>query len=264
MGKVGDKLLQCRQCGIEFTFTEGEQEFYMQRGLSQPSRCPQCRLDNRNRGARLLCAGCGSELGRDRSGYCSTCAENLKLQAECELRMQQEKMEELETRLKYLAKLEIRIASVTAEVEKGQQTAKALQRRVEALELDNSRLAAELGSAHALEASVHDLRQQFEALQQSYVRDVESFLQSLLEIRGALTQGENANLLQRARLALIGRICKRSKAPRNLRSPPTGRGEVGGSETVVCGGEEAAASGLRCRRQGWPHDNSTGEVADHA
>src|SRR4051794_22378287 len=39
-----DKSFTCRDCGQEFVFTAGEQEFYEQRGLTnQPGRCPDCR-----------------------------------------------------------------------------------------------------------------------------------------------------------------------------------------------------------------------------
>jgi DNA-directed RNA polymerase subunit RPC12/RpoP len=39
-----DKSLQCSDCGQEFIFTAGEQEFYASRGLQhEPKRCPQCR-----------------------------------------------------------------------------------------------------------------------------------------------------------------------------------------------------------------------------
>ena len=39
-----DKTLVCRDCGQEFTFTAGEQEFYASRGLmNEPGRCPDCR-----------------------------------------------------------------------------------------------------------------------------------------------------------------------------------------------------------------------------
>jgi CxxC-x17-CxxC domain-containing protein len=39
-----DKTLTCRDCGNPFTFTEGEQEFFAQKGFTnEPSRCPECR-----------------------------------------------------------------------------------------------------------------------------------------------------------------------------------------------------------------------------
>jgi CxxC-x17-CxxC domain-containing protein len=39
-----DKTLVCRDCGNEFVFTAGEQEFFAQKGFTnEPSRCPECR-----------------------------------------------------------------------------------------------------------------------------------------------------------------------------------------------------------------------------
>ena len=39
-----DRAIVCLDCGQEFTFTAGEQEFYEQRGFTEaPKRCPACR-----------------------------------------------------------------------------------------------------------------------------------------------------------------------------------------------------------------------------
>ena len=38
-----DKTLICRLCSAEFTWSAGEQDFYHDRGLSQPTKCPECR-----------------------------------------------------------------------------------------------------------------------------------------------------------------------------------------------------------------------------
>lgn len=41
---MSDKTLKCKDCGNEFVFTAGEQEFYQQKGFTnEPSRCPSCR-----------------------------------------------------------------------------------------------------------------------------------------------------------------------------------------------------------------------------
>jgi len=40
---MSERTLTCRDCGQEFVFTAGEQEFYEQRGFSDPQRCPSCR-----------------------------------------------------------------------------------------------------------------------------------------------------------------------------------------------------------------------------
>ena len=38
-----DKALVCQDCGNEFVFTAGEQEFYDEKGFSDPVRCKACR-----------------------------------------------------------------------------------------------------------------------------------------------------------------------------------------------------------------------------
>lgn len=40
---LGDVVRICRLCGKEFTFTEGEQAFYLERGYRPPEYCPDCR-----------------------------------------------------------------------------------------------------------------------------------------------------------------------------------------------------------------------------
>lgn len=90
-----DRILVCRDCGNEFTFTAGEQEFYASKGLTnEPGRCPECRAARRggqqsfrgsreSRGAReqheAVCASCGRQTTvpfvprEDRPVYCSDC-----------------------------------------------------------------------------------------------------------------------------------------------------------------------------------------------
>jgi len=41
--KKMDKNLICKDCGSEFVFTNGEQEFYGGKGFIDPVRCPDCR-----------------------------------------------------------------------------------------------------------------------------------------------------------------------------------------------------------------------------
>ncbi len=54
---ISDKSLTCIECGCEFTFTVGEQEFFVSKGFTiKPSRCLQCRaaLKNQQRDAAGL------------------------------------------------------------------------------------------------------------------------------------------------------------------------------------------------------------------
>lgn len=88
-----DKTLVCRECGEEFVFTAGEQEFYAEKGFqNEPQRCKKCR-DARKSASRpqremftTICAGCGKEAKvpfqptSDRPVYCSECYEERKQQ----------------------------------------------------------------------------------------------------------------------------------------------------------------------------------------
>ena len=38
-----DKTLSCADCRQEFSFTATEQQFYADRGFTEPRRCPSCR-----------------------------------------------------------------------------------------------------------------------------------------------------------------------------------------------------------------------------
>jgi hypothetical protein len=81
-----DKTLVCKECGEEFIFSAGEQEFYAERGFqNEPQRCKNCR-DARKTAARgpreyhiATCANCGGEARvpfepkSDRPVYCSDC-----------------------------------------------------------------------------------------------------------------------------------------------------------------------------------------------
>ena len=103
-----DQTLQCRDCGADFVWTSGEQQFFQERGFANPpSRCPTCRAQRKNtmgggggggRGGfggggggfggggsanrqmfEAVCAECGGiarvpfEPRGDRPVYCSNC-----------------------------------------------------------------------------------------------------------------------------------------------------------------------------------------------
>ncbi len=65
---MADQQVQCRDCGQQFTFTEGEQAFYAERNLSAPQRCKPCRDQRKNQ--RMGGGGMG-----DRPMYDAVCAQ---------------------------------------------------------------------------------------------------------------------------------------------------------------------------------------------
>src|SRR5512135_2150764 len=72
VSQFADRVLQCRDCGNEFVFSAGEQEFYATRGFSEPTRCPDCRAARKaaSRDAGGASSGGASSGGyRDSGGY---------------------------------------------------------------------------------------------------------------------------------------------------------------------------------------------------
>jgi hypothetical protein len=66
-----DKTLTCADCSQAFTFSAGEQQFYQERGMSEPKRCKECRQArkaNRDSGGRSNRGGGGDESGGGRGG----------------------------------------------------------------------------------------------------------------------------------------------------------------------------------------------------
>ena len=95
-----DKTIQCRDCGMDFIFSAGEQQFYAEKGLmNQPQRCPGCRsVAKQNRALGIagaptngqremhaaVCAECGGQAlvpflpRNDRPVYCSNCFDKVR------------------------------------------------------------------------------------------------------------------------------------------------------------------------------------------
>ncbi len=92
-----DKTLHCHDCGKEFVFTAGEQEFYSKKGFAnEPSRCKECRgvrkraREGAGSGPRemfdAVCGKCGSQTQvpfrprDDRPVYCQDCFREIRAQ----------------------------------------------------------------------------------------------------------------------------------------------------------------------------------------
>jgi len=63
-----DKAPTCRDCGAAFTFTEGEQEFFAEKGFTnEPTRCPECRAARKGQRGGGGYSGGGGGGGYDRA-----------------------------------------------------------------------------------------------------------------------------------------------------------------------------------------------------
>jgi CxxC-x17-CxxC domain-containing protein len=88
-----DKPITCRDCGTEFMFTVGEQEFYAQKGFTnEPTRCSSCRQANkanrsgdrggygsRERGGGYSSGGGAREQRDMHSATCSSCGKEAQV-----------------------------------------------------------------------------------------------------------------------------------------------------------------------------------------
>lgn len=50
---MNDKVIKCKDCGSEFVFSVGEQEFYKEKGFeNEPTRCISCRRAKKEQNRR--------------------------------------------------------------------------------------------------------------------------------------------------------------------------------------------------------------------
>ena len=97
-----DKVIKCRDCGEDFVFTAGEQNFYKDRGFQhEPTRCRRCRDDKKRQAGGMVsptpisntsprefhdavCSSCGTSTQvpfRPTPGkpvYCRDCFQNVR------------------------------------------------------------------------------------------------------------------------------------------------------------------------------------------
>ena len=83
-----DRTLTCVDCGQQFVFTAGEQEFYVQKGfMNEPKRCKSCKAVRKVMGGpggpreehEVVCSACGQKTtvpfkpSLDKPVFCKPC-----------------------------------------------------------------------------------------------------------------------------------------------------------------------------------------------
>ncbi|ATW26057.1 zinc-ribbon domain containing protein [Candidatus Formimonas warabiya] len=69
-----DKVLVCKDCGNEFTFSASEQEFFAEKGFTnEPGRCPQCRAAKKAQSRSNHRGGFGRQERQMYPAVCSSC-----------------------------------------------------------------------------------------------------------------------------------------------------------------------------------------------
>lgn len=138
MVEIASTRLTCRECGKQFVFTKGEQEFYKAKGITPPTRCKECR-SNKKKQPHLTCAQCGIELPQEAWLYCEYCLKNIQLDcdrkvknsqksasvAQAKLQVAESRKTELEESLyqmkQLVAELELKVKNLALDLEKARQ-----------------------------------------------------------------------------------------------------------------------------------------------
>jgi CxxC-x17-CxxC domain-containing protein len=75
-----DRTISCRDCGREFVFTAGEQEFFNQKGFTNaPTRCSSCRSARKSGGGGGYDGGYNNAPREMHSATCSQCGKEAKV-----------------------------------------------------------------------------------------------------------------------------------------------------------------------------------------
>ncbi len=72
---MADITISCVECGSDFAFTDRDQAFYAERGMSQPKRCRNCRQARKQSGGGGGGGFSGGGGGGDRQRFTITCSQ---------------------------------------------------------------------------------------------------------------------------------------------------------------------------------------------
>lgn len=174
MLKEDDINLTCRQCGREFVFTKGEQEFYELKGFTSPSHCQECRSTKQNQPHHLVCSQCGTELEKGASIYCTTCQASTHLEFELKTKQSQKAASAAHTKL--LAS-ESQKAELAESLRQKEQLITELVLKVNSLSQDLDKANQFQATLGSLQPALNEIEQRLEALERAQNKINERMLQ---------------------------------------------------------------------------------------
>ena len=169
-----DKNLTCRQCGREFAFTQGEQEFYRRKGLSSPRRCPECRSAKQIQPQPLICSQCKTELDKGTSICCTACLASVHLQTQLEIRQSQKAVDEAKSKLLVVQSREAELAESLRHKE---HAIPELENRVHTLSQELEKLRQFHTDLQWIHPAVDGIRERLEALEHGQNKTNQRMLQ---------------------------------------------------------------------------------------
>jgi chromosome segregation ATPase len=157
-----DKHLTCRQCGREFVFTKGEQDFYQQKDLNLPGRCPECRSAKRIQRERLICSQCKTELAKEASIYCTACLASVHLESELEIKQGQKVTDEAQSKLQ---NSEAREAELAQSLSQKEHLVAELEKKVRSIGQELETMNQELERVHQFHSDLQWIHPSLDGIQ---------------------------------------------------------------------------------------------------
>ena len=183
-----DKNLKCRQCGKEFLFTKGEQDFYQRKGLTSPNHCLECRTAKQSQRQNLTCSQCKNPLEKDASIYCTACLASVHLESELEIRQKEKAIDEVQARLRNIESRKERVAESLSEVQAKLQDSESRKTELEGSLSQKEQLLTELEeSLSQKEQLVVELEKQIRSISEE-LKKVNQFRADLQWIHPAMDE----------------------------------------------------------------------------
>lgn len=211
MSDTSDIKLVCRECGKGFLFTEGEQEFYKNKGLTTPSRCPECRVTKRsqaqsqNHNHSLVCSHCRTELEKDESIFCTACLASTQLESELKIKECQSIVEQAKSELSTLESQKIEIEDSllkTSELlQQKEHHAGELEQRLSVLKQELEKAKQFQTTLEWLKPSLSKLEERLDALEEGQNKTNQRMLQIVQKMHEI---NENTGIWDRIRRNLFG------------------------------------------------------------
>jgi len=198
-----DMKLICRECGKQFVFTIGEQEFYERKGLAAPTRCKECCSNRQKQPHHFTCSQCGIELGEEARIYCECCLKNVQIDYERRMKQHQKAASVAQARLQVT---ECRNAELEESLYQAKQLVAELELKVNNLTLDLDKASQFYIASRWLEPALKNMEQRLGALEQAQRESNQKLFDAIRAIQEAY---ESIGLLQ---------IIKRSLTPNRKQS----------------------------------------------
>jgi chromosome segregation ATPase len=175
--------LTCRQCGKQFEFTVGEQEFYKSKGFSFPNHCPQCRSVKQKQPQQVVCSQCETVIEKGASVYCTSCLASVHLEFELTAKQNEKALNVLQAKLQAIESQKSKLAE---SLKYKEQLISDLQKKIDFLNqnlVDSEEVQSKLSLLESQNSELTDLVRNKDMLVDQMGNKASSLSQELAQVR---------------------------------------------------------------------------------